>query len=53
MAGLLWWTNIGLLDQELGLKDPNLKRYQKKAISFATHCCEGAKVRNPKRFGDY
>ena len=53
MTDLLWWTNLGLLDQELFLKDLDLKRYQKKASLFTTYVPRRAKVRNPKRFSDY
>jgi len=53
MMDLLWWTNLGLLDQEIFLKDPDLKRYQKKASSFTTYVPWRAKVWNPKRFSGY
>jgi hypothetical protein len=37
MEDLLRLENPSFLDQELGLKDPDLKRYQNNASSFTTY----------------
>jgi hypothetical protein len=50
MADLLQWTNPSFLDQEFGLKDPDLKDIRRKQTHSELICHERAKVRNPKRF---